>query len=826
MASLDEFLQYYPKASLFTAFFYLYLDYDFEQAESIGLLLEQKITDKDYNCLFLMDGLDEVDPERRNALVKFIYKTLSKEKVIITSRPSASNNLFSLSASSFYDIAALPPASIRSLVTIYCKVSENYLLSDEILLQLSNNIGLQKIAVTPYVLIVICEIISYQMLSRDIIPLHQSNLFEKLVKLIQQDYNRKNQYPFEEKHIEVLVRFAERLSFLSGVKTIKGKLPKGNYNQESLVRARFLNQGGLHLDKFEFVHLRLQEYFTALGIAKRSVPAFEKFINEKAFDPEWMEVTRFLVGTIKDTKSAQIFSDTLKKQIPWISKELTGNAWYRLAKIQSAKGVSLRGTDELGVDLYQVLLNFILQIHSLYIQYIEILLESDGQFFIKDLMRYDPLVQVWENVYRLTPISLRNSSGLLDLVKKPDLVWVKSMRGYGFLQETTLEHYRNVLRNWKSTSKADLIEAVQQIGIASDYESLHLLKPLIAESSVVSANAAVALARIGGAEAACILAKTLISPDKSISEKTRRRFADALQIGRFQAIEPQSKELLCDWFCVQKAPYPEYLGDVLFVLSNIKLNIQTTTKVVSMLLDTNVAFDIKAQLLRLIPSVQDEENIHLLFQATLKQEVKLPLSTIDMIAYIPLKSTSLLPILAKKMELCSEREKLSYLSLLLKSYQHYPRHPKFAFILEILEKTFTVASQNTETLYHKVKLWQKVDGYDLGISFVNLALRDLLSDSNSLALKSAALQYLDGLFYTLTPKEILDFKEQLTLDQSYPELRAYVKSALTYLLIRTPNDGSKLIAYIRQNFHPENKSFFTDALIKEAGVSGYLILAN
>ena len=76
LADLDDYLQQFPQSSVYAAFFYIYLHYGQEEAESTGLLLQRRVSHKDVSILFLLDGLDEVVPERRRFIVNHTYRTL------------------------------------------------------------------------------------------------------------------------------------------------------------------------------------------------------------------------------------------------------------------------------------------------------------------------------------------------------------------------------------------------------------------------------------------------------------------------------------------------------------------------------------------------------------------------------------------------------------------------------------------------------------------------------------------------------------------------------------------------------------------------------
>lgn len=828
LSDLDDYLQTFPKSTLYSCFFHVYLRHEIEKAEDLGKLFEQQFEHLG-DILFLFDGLDEVNPERRLVVVNHIHKSLHHHNVIITSRPSAASVLFSLRTPVYYDIIPLPPPSIRNLVTQYSALVSNSLPANEILRKISDSIALQKLAITPFILIVICEIISHPNFSKDI-QLNQAMLFSNLVKLIRQDHNERNKHPLEEKHIEVLKEFAERLCFSSGVKAIKGSLPDGIYKKEALVHSRFLNEVGLNLGTFEFIHLRLQEYFTALSICKKDVKAIEAFIAEKALDPEWLEITCFLVSHSTNNRLNTVIDTALKKHLEWIKHELTGNGWYRLAKIQVAKGKSLR-EESLGINLYEVLFSHILQYHPLYPKFIELLIESDGIYFLKDIIdclksTQNPSTAFIYTLYNLTPIPLQETSGLIELTKNTPHWLLNFNLGFGFLDEKDLIVHRSVLMNAENEPHDTIANAIKLLSSAGDYQSVNLLAPFVSHSNPFTKEASQALARIGGADAACVLAKALTNR-KFSSHEELEAISWSLILKHRGILEPKSKGILFDWLLTLKAPYPENTEYVIRSLQGVKLNTPITKKLIEILLSTSSnGRSLRTIILERISEMQDEKDIEHLLRYALIEKHTQNLDIAQSIAFVPLSCSDLIAPFYQYLKTGEDYEKKAYLKVFLRSWNKFPNHSAFSFVPNLFKDEFSLSEKKNDDNYYRSNLWEIITTYDMSSYFTRLAWADLMSEITNVNLKKYALNYLEYSNCSLDNQQIQKLKEQLIKDQKQSSLKDYVEYALSYLVSKSNYQTEKVISYVKAHFDSENQEYFVSSIVKEATLSGHLIIGN
>ena len=362
LADYEKYLSNYPESSCYECFFEVYLSFTNNQSKLLADMLGEKLKKGSDNWLFLLDGLDEVTPDNRKRIVRKLFSELSNQNVILTSRPSASLSLIYSNSNEFYfyNIIPLSPPSIQNLVVSYCEVARSSHSAGEILKTISQNIALQRLALTPFLLIAICEVIHRTNSSQEAYQLTPAKLLSRLIRLIELDHNKNFEDTLNAHDVKSLVEFADWLCFGEEAKRLIGTPASNLLNRKNLLKSRFLNEVGIIPGTFEFTHLRLQEYFAALSISKSNSQRIETFIEQHAFNIEWIEIACFLAGLSKDTQADNVLWKSLKKQVPWIEKELTGNGWLRLAKIVVASGHSLRDLDRLSVNLYDILTQYVL----------------------------------------------------------------------------------------------------------------------------------------------------------------------------------------------------------------------------------------------------------------------------------------------------------------------------------------------------------------------------------------------------------------------------------------------------------------------------------
>ena len=189
LADLVEHLSRHTNSNFYTFFFETCVGSFHEEAELLGQVLKTFVESNPHSCLFLLDGLDEVSPSERRELLRTLYHCLSQQRVILTSRPSASAVLTVFQNLSFYEIVPLSPASIRRLVLNFSIGYQCNRSASDILRILSNNISLQQVVLTPFLLVIACEILHRIEDVSSAQHVTQTWLFTKLVEFVQGEFN-------------------------------------------------------------------------------------------------------------------------------------------------------------------------------------------------------------------------------------------------------------------------------------------------------------------------------------------------------------------------------------------------------------------------------------------------------------------------------------------------------------------------------------------------------------------------------------------------------------------------------------------------------------
>jgi len=613
------------------------------------------------------------------------------------------------------------------------------------------------------------------------------------------------------------------LSFKTSIKRLNGTASKSLTEREGILKSRFLNEVGFHTGKFEFAHLRLQEFFGAQAILRSDNESIKEFFESKAFTPHWLEEACFIAGLSSDHSLHEEPWSSLQSQICWIKDELTGNAWLRLGQIVAAAGMKEGGKRYLGLDIRDVFIKMVLDEHPLLEKIVSTLIEMDADYLINELWRHEASDKVWEKIYRLIPLAIRDRTGLLKWIRdRPTLSWIQWTQGFGFTDEKILTDYRKLITDFNS-DQGDRLRAIQRIGWAGDDLAIDQLRPYVTEPSFASNTAAIALSQIGGSEAARVLVDAIIESPFAI-EKNLRGYTNALQLGRFGALEPHSRDRLVDWLAEQNAPYPVNTKFVLAALKGARLPKRGAEKVCHMFLHESRNETLTKHLLFLVPGIHENDLLNDLFEYALNQrDQDLEKKLLSVIPFVPFNDTHILQEICERCENANAESQLTYLELLARTYKKFPNASAVIIIPSYIERL--LRNSDSDNLDYIVKLWRIAKLVDSdGINF--LAWEKILSDTNVLPVKSALLDFIESQSFTPESERVEKFKECLKIDQTNPELRVYVRDALKYLVSRTNQDVTKLLKDIDTSFCIDMCEFSKQVVLEEASRNGQLVMSS
>ncbi len=306
----------YNLSSLFS---YIASSFDEFEFPDIQQILKDKLKRK--KCIFLFDGLDEVTNRNTQNQIIDLIENLSSEYSQNTFIVSSRIGGFGKSFRNFKltQIAELDDKGIQKLIE---NIIGDKKESKDLYSQIKKNVELRTIAKIPFLLTII-TVVRLEEPSKKI-SANRVELYHRciryLLKFWPERKGLKTSYPFN-KSVEVLQNIAYHFH-------LKGKRffdDEELYNKaDDLLKSDVISgenfidtlskESGLLIrisqDKFSFIHLSFQEFFTALEINKRN--ALDLLIA-KIDSPWWSNVILLYAGIKKD---ATALIKKIKKEVP------------------------------------------------------------------------------------------------------------------------------------------------------------------------------------------------------------------------------------------------------------------------------------------------------------------------------------------------------------------------------------------------------------------------------------------------------------------------------------------------------------------------------
>ncbi|SFV52913.1 hypothetical protein MNB_SV-12-1354 [hydrothermal vent metagenome] len=281
-------------------------DYYYSQDEK-DITLD--IKENSQKMLFLFDGYDELDGDKKKALIREI-ELYNLTYYVITSRPYGyQKNDFSVNE--HFETIGFTDENVKEYIETFFK--DNSKKSKSLNGYLKSNISIRHIAYIPLMLEMICSLWEEKEFSNS---LTMTELYSRIIENFLEEHskNRDDETVFEWENREEIKEFLGKIAFngltkqtiLFDGKFIRDMIGKDNLDffKTSIVNSGFLKSDikdkSLLGNNFEFIHLTFQEYFSALYVASLSKEEQSEIVRDWKFYPHMQVFFAFLGGLIED----------------------------------------------------------------------------------------------------------------------------------------------------------------------------------------------------------------------------------------------------------------------------------------------------------------------------------------------------------------------------------------------------------------------------------------------------------------------------------------------------------------------------------------------
>ena len=518
--------------------------------EAIALCKRYQSPDTTNRLLFLFDGWDEVPHNQREWILQAIDSETAGMPVIMTTRPSGIPAQIAQQADHVFTIGRLDPASGRKLVESLCTRLDRAALAHTILNHIDRNPSVAGLATNPYVMTLITEM-GITGANDDGVPLPVSGaeLFSRGVELIQKDHNRKAGLPrLDRPELERLETLAGYLCFGQADKRVTfqardlAEESSTKLDASSLGQCRLITKFSENVDDYFFVHLRFQEFFAARNFNANDENEKLRRLNVYWADWSRLEEWKFAAGRESPGSSFwQFWTDRLR------TPDRFRGVFVLVAALLAESSVNDGGTNHVGQDIRPTLWEMI---------------ESRvwKQSAIDAFLALDPIglksrlqgmeetdADLLVTVFKRMTIPMRIQCGF-DMWVEHD-VEVRFLRGLpssGYASYSDMGRLRSLFRD-TSLSIRERQGSLQMLSAVRDRGLIPIVQEQIwTEDYSMFQDMVGALGRIGGREAAMVLAETLIGEALNGDPESGRVFPliDALRISGHGALEAYSRDLL------------------------------------------------------------------------------------------------------------------------------------------------------------------------------------------------------------------------------------------------------------------------------------------
>jgi len=294
---------------------------------------EEKITldikDNNSQILFLFDGYDELDSDKKKDLRDEIDK-YALSHYIITTRPYGYQKS-DFRVNEHFETIGFTDKNVEKYIDAFFK--ENKDKSKSLKAYLETNISIRHIGYIPLMLEMICSQWEQKDFSES---LTMTELYTQVVEDMLEKHS-KNEEVYEWENREEIKELLGKIAFEALTKqtiVFDGKLIRDTIGRDRLdfFKKSIINSGFLKSDRkdksilgnnFEFIHLTFQEYFSALYLSTLSKEEQSEIIQDWKFYPHMQMFFAFLGGLIED-------KEFLLQEIESEPKNLVGKYIFKL----------------------------------------------------------------------------------------------------------------------------------------------------------------------------------------------------------------------------------------------------------------------------------------------------------------------------------------------------------------------------------------------------------------------------------------------------------------------------------------------------------------
>ena len=264
---------------------------------------------KEDNTLFLFDGYDELNGDRKKDLRNEIEK-YGLSHYIITTRPYGyQKNDFRVDEQ--FETIGFTDENVEKYIEAFFK--ENSEKSKSLKEFLQSNISIKHIAYIPLMLEMICSLWEEEEFSDSLTMTElYTNIVENMLQKHsanrndEQVYKRKNRKQIKEQLGKIAFEGLTKEKILFDGDLIEDTIKDIDFFEQNIIYSGFLKSDIKEKDlldnHFEFIHLTFQEYFSALYVSKLKPKKQKKIIQKWKFYSHMQMFFAFLGGLIEDKK--------------------------------------------------------------------------------------------------------------------------------------------------------------------------------------------------------------------------------------------------------------------------------------------------------------------------------------------------------------------------------------------------------------------------------------------------------------------------------------------------------------------------------------------
>jgi hypothetical protein len=506
-------------------------------------------------------------------------------------------------------------------------------------------------------------------------------IMAEAVQLIVDEHNRSLPgAPITGSDLGRIRALARRLSFAGPAKETQFDEevplePGGARFRDSPARlSRFFNGVPGTLPRYEFTHLRLQEYLAAEGAVHAGLADDASWYERRVLSTSWREEGRFIGAQLAhrpDHPSWKRLRELLGRD------DEAGEIARRVAAILATAGVLDGGLELVGRDLRAELWERVRTDMMFIDEALAALAELDVEFLIQCFHTIPPgnLVEstlLFETVYRLIPFGLRRGRLDPDLRQSPQR-WLIGLPARAYPNIAALAMLEDVAVD-AGRPLGDRIAAVRDLGSARALRSVDALVPLIDEADNALRTATIeTLGRIGGPKAAMCLVRVLVERGPREVDLAPT-VLNALSVEGYGILETRSVQLLVQ--ALESTESHAVIDLVLVALERMPIP-RPPPRLLEIIEGRHgSSAELRLQALGLLAGVRDEAFLSRSLDLLLTEsDPHLRRRLLRECPFIPVDHAGM-DALWRLVEAPGGDERAGAIELWLRTLRHFPNHPK------------------------------------------------------------------------------------------------------------------------------------------------------